>query len=579
MGRAKKIFTNGRVILMLIFIALALLAISPTIKTEGVAITFVEKGSAADIAGIQKPPGGANPRSLEVIKRIDNYFIADEADYFAAIKAINKSVVENQLSEKVVVITTNKKLYTVLLESVVDEKRTGEYVIKNITTEKNVTQIINGSKVVALENITEEVREAETIKTVLGIQNLGIRVVKAPGSNLRKGIDLAGGVRVLLQPEVELDDKNMSLIIKIMENRLNHLGLANINIRKVTNIKGDQFISVEVTGFNEKQVVNLLSQQGKFEAKIANQTVFVGGKDIKNVCTSSQCSRIESCSRSGNQIFCNYFFQVTISPESAQRFAEITEKLEVIPSEDPTNPVLSEKIDFFLDDQYEQSLSISADLKGKPETTVRITGSAIGKDEDEARINSRDEIQNLQAILLTGSIPVKMNIVQSDAFSPILGKEALNNTILVGLLSILGVAAIIFIRFRKLAISIPVMITMLIEVFLILGFAAFFGWELDLVALAGIIIATGTGVDDQIVIADEVLTGKKRFESWKTRIKKAFFIIIGAYLTTIAGIFPLFWAGAGLLKGFAFTTIVGVSFGVLITRPAFARIVKVLLKE
>jgi preprotein translocase subunit SecD len=39
------------------------------------------------------------------------------------------------------------------------------------------------------------------------------------------------------------------------------------------------------------------------------------------------------------------------------------------------------------------------------------------------------------------------------------------------------------------------------------------------------------------------------------------------------------WAGAGLLKGFAITTIIGISVGVFITRPAFSEIVKKIVKE
>ena len=42
---------------------------------------------------------------------------------------------------------------------------------------------------------------------------------------------------------------------------------------------------------------------------------------------------------------------------------------------------------------------------------------------------------------------------------------------------------------------------------------------------------------------------------------------------------PLLWAGAGLLKGFAVTTIIGISAGVFITRPAFAEIVKRVVKD
>jgi preprotein translocase subunit SecD len=60
----------------------------------------------------------------------------------------------------------------------------------------------------------------------------------------------------------------------------------------------------------------------------------------------------------------------------------------------------------------------------------------------------------------------------------------------------------------------------------------------------------------------------------KERIKRALFIIVGAFFTIIAAMMPLFWAGAGMLRGFALTTIIGVSVGILITRPAFADIVK-----
>jgi len=41
----------------------------------------------------------------------------------------------------------------------------------------------------------------------------------------------------------------------------------------------------------------------------------------------------------------------------------------------------------------------------------------------------------------------------------------------------------------------------------------------------------------------------------------------------------LIFAGAGMLKGFALTTIIGVSVGVFITRPAYASIIEILLKE
>jgi preprotein translocase subunit SecD len=47
----------------------------------------------------------------------------------------------------------------------------------------------------------------------------------------------------------------------------------------------------------------------------------------------------------------------------------------------------------------------------------------------------------------------------------------------------------------------------------------------------------------------------------------------------LVALIPLLWAGAGLLKGFAITTIIGITIGVLITRPAFAEMVKKIEKD
>jgi preprotein translocase subunit SecD len=85
----------------------------------------------------------------------------------------------------------------------------------------------------------------------------------------------------------------------------------------------------------------------------------------------------------------------------------------------------------------------------------------------------------------------------------------------------------------------------------------------------------GSGVNDQIVITDETLGGKgkkerrEEQESWKSKLKRALFIIFASYFTMLVAMLPLWFAGAGLLRGFALTTIIGITMGVLITRPAF----------
>ncbi|MBA7700023.1 Protein translocase subunit SecD [subsurface metagenome] len=105
-----------------------------------------------------------------------------------------------------------------------------------------------------------------------------------------------------------------------------------------------------------------------------------------------------------------------------------------------------------------------------------------------------------------------------------------------------------------------------------MGIASFIKLNLGLLAIAGILATIGTGIDSQIIILDEAR--QSRFLSIKQRMKRAFAIILGAYFTALVALIPLWWASAGLLKGFAVTTIIGITIGVLITRPAFTDMIK-----
>ena len=265
-----------------------------------------------------------------------------------------------------------------------------------------------------------------------------------------------------------------------------------------------------------------------------------------------------------------------MSPEAAERQAAATAPLKRDTSSGEC--YLSEDIALHLDDVEVDRLRIGCDLQGRATTNIQISGSGIGRVQQEAVENTLQDMKKLQTVIMTGSLPVKLDVVKMDRVSPTLGKEFLVNILLVGLLVVLSVVAVVLLRYRKLKIVLPMVATLLSEIVLILGFAALVRWNLDLASIAGIIIVVGTGVDHLIIITDETVSGAEE-TSWKRRIKNAMFIVVGAYLTTLSGMLPLYWAGAGLLKGFALTTIVGISAGVLLARPAYAAMVKILLED
>ncbi len=199
-----------------------------------------------------------------------------------------------------------------------------------------------------------------------------------------------------------------------------------------------------------------------------------------------------------------------------------------------------------------------------------------------------------QVLLSSGNLPIKILPIcgttfaentgqcggKETTFDSALGEKFLSISAIIGIIAIIVVSLIIFIRYRKLKLAIPVMLTCLSEIIIILGFASMIHWELDLLAIAGIIIVVGTGVDNQIIILDETLKRGKKKEvvSIVERIRNAFFIIFVSAGTIIVVMLALMGVEAGMLKGFAFTTIAGVLIGVIITRPAFAKIVEYITK-
>jgi len=571
--KIKKIFTNTRVIILLVFLALAIVAIHPNPYKKGVAIRNVITNSSANLAGIQSPKPNIAPMSREAIIAINNKVINNVEDYSNSLKDLKPNIT--------IQIKTNKDTYRLITKEKTEVIELNETELKTIEETVEINETVNGTIITKNKTITKtiEVPKTETISN--GTEDIGLRIYDAPKTNIRKGLDLQGGTRVLLQPEEKITKNDMENLIAVMKERLNVYGLSDLIIREAGDLSGNQYILVEIAGATEEEVRNLLAKQGKFEAKIGNGTTFKGGNEITYVCRSADCAGIDplqGCGSSNNQWFCRFRFSISLSPQAAQRQADLTKDLQIV-TEDKQQ-YLSEKLILFLDDKQVDELRIGAELKGKAETNIQISGSGIGISQQEAAINALQNMKRLQTILITGSLPFKLNIVKTDTISPVLGEEFVRNALFIGLLAVLTVSIIVFIRYRKWQVSIPMVITLISEVIILLGVAALIGWNLDLAAIAGIIIAVGTGVDHKILITDETLKGElRKIFNWKERIKGAFFIIMGAYLTTTFAMIPLIFAGAGLLKGFAIITIIGVSIGVFITRPAYANIIEILLKE
>lgn len=534
--------------------------------------------------------------SGEIIQEVNGQKINNLEDYGNVLSALTFE--EKEINVDIINATDNKTQAFAYNSTTLDftlNNRTIDFVFGRAKAaglkEGMTVEAINGF---SLENYSfSEIKEKVeskaklTIKTdkneyfFLTANNTGIVASEIWPTRINAGLDLQGGARALVKPERALTQQEMASLIETVRYRLNVYGLTDINVKDVSDLQGNRYLMVELAGATPTELQDLIAKQGKFEAKINNNTVFVGGhNDITFVCRNdASCARVESCSASseGGEN-CRFQFSVHLSEAAAQRHADLTANLSENASGEGKS-YLNETLDLYLDDKLVDSLFISSDLKGKVTTAVAVSGGGAGKTRLDAYNDAEANMKKLQTVLITGSLPFKLEIIKMDSISPALGKEFTKNVLIASIAAFIGVCLIIYIRYRKIKIVFPVIVTVISEVLLTLLVAVLIRWNLDLASIAGIIAAIGTGVDDQVIMIDESQSQTSKQYSMKERIKRAFFIIMSAYATVVVSLLPLWWAGAGLLRGFAVTTLIGISVGVFITRPAFADILSKITKD
>ena len=370
---------------------------------------------------------------------------------------------------------------------------------------------------------------------------------------ISQGLDLRGGSTIQIHLAEPVDASTMSTVTAVLDKRLNAFGVTDVTVRA----SGNQDVIVQIAGVKPEDVANIVGTPGKFEAKINNQTVLVG----------SDITTVKPYTVTGN----NWEVPFTVSTAGANKFAQVAQGKAGTP------------VDMYLDGNLISSPEVGADLaNGVPSTDVQVSGPA------QTKAAAEQEAKSIQVVLQSGALPVSVSIVGVNAVSAELGSQFKTGALIAGILALLVIAVIVFIRYRTPILVIPIIITSIAELILILGVASVIHWTIDLPAIAGILAAIGTGVDDQIIITDEVLkkgvATKRTATALKFKINNAFFIIFASAATLIAAMLPLAYVGItrgvtgiGVLSGFAFTTIIGVLIGIFLTRPVYAKFIELLL--
>jgi preprotein translocase subunit SecD len=344
----------------------------------------------------------------------------------------------------------------------------------------------------------------------------------------------------------------------ILNDKLNSMGLKDIPVRTV----GEDYILIDFAGIDLATAKEIAEKPGKFEIRI--QTT---GNETQHVLYGDSIQSVGIPTYHDEQ----WHTPFTLKEEGALKLQKVALETGAIDNPD------SHYLIMYLDgvEIYGAPLSYSAASKLR-EGPIYSWEASTGTDED-----AKIQATALQVHLRAGALPVNVQLVGSGHVDAGLGSQFKTEAVIAGFISLMAVAAVVFHRYRRPEILVPMVGTSVSEVIMILGFAAAIGWQLDLAAIAGIIAAIGTGIDHLVIITDEVLYEGKLppTKVFLSRIGKAFSIILGAAATVIIAMSPLVVMGFGTLKGFAITTIIGVFIGVVIARPVYGIVIKEFLEE
>ena len=172
-----------------------------------------------------------------------------------------------------------------------------------------------------------------------------------------------------------------------------------------------------------------------------------------------------------------------------------------------------------------------------------------------------EEAQDLANILKTGKLPAPTRIVEEAIVGPTLSLQSQRQgiiSIIVGLLLIIIFMIAYYAKSGAIANA-----ALFINIFFIMGLLANFNAALTLPGIAGIVLTIGMSIDANVLIFERIKEELKRSNNLKIAIaegyKRAYRTILDSNLTTAITALILYLLGAGPVKGFAITLIIGIA--------------------
>ncbi len=403
---------------------------------------------------------------------------------------------------------------------------------------------------------------------VVGLTALSIWKIYPPQEKIHLGLDLKGGMHLLLKVDLQQLPKDqrkdaVDRALEVIRNRIDQFGVAEPSITK----QGMDHVVVQLPGVTDrKRALDILGKTALLEFKLVaddpklleqalkgnipegyelkqlkeerhhedllveKQAVLNGDKLVNAIVSFDQRS------------FGQPVVSLEFDKEGAQKFAEMTQLA----------------VSKFKTDGIPRRLAIVLDgeLRSAPQMRVVIPD---GRAQIEGSFTYEDA-SDLSLVLRAGALPAPVIVEEDRVVGPSLGKDSIEKGAKACIIS--GALVALFMSFYYLVPGIIASLALFLMVLMTLGGLAMFGASLSLPGIAALVLNIGMAVDANVLIfermREEMRTGKTVRSAISAGYHKAFSAIVDSNVTTLITALLLFYFGSGPIKGFAVTLCIGI---------------------
>ncbi len=396
-------------------------------------------------------------------------------------------------------------------------------------------------------------------------------------SSPKLGLDIKGGVRVIMRAETEKykggkwTPEKLEAIRSILEKRVNATGVAEpLLITKLP----DQII-IEMPGLkNEVEALKLIQSTANLQFywlpqlgnKNGTRSAIWHVSQVKDPKTGGSDDVIVDATT-------NLPISQTVLDEQVFKQDPLVGGKDLLPNAEATiqgtgQPVIQFEFNPEGGRIFEEFTRVPSHLgdflavflDGKLLTAPTINGPIPGKGIIEGNF-TLESAKGLAEQLNAGALPVPLKVLETRKLEATLGAEAVKATTLAGAIGLILVLVFMMGYYR-----LPgVLASVALILYTLFSFALFKLWPvtLTLPGIAGFILSIGMAVDANILIfervKEELRSGKTLRASIEAGFKRAFTAISDSNVCTLITCSVLYYFGTGPIKGFALTLGIGVA--------------------